>query len=66
MRGLWHLTINSGRGAILKKIHRTAVKARKEITTLLNRKEVISASIILRKAWLGSELGDSGSRNPFM
>ena len=32
----------------------------------LGRKLIISASILLiRKAWLGSKLGDLGSRNPF-
>ena len=37
-----------------------------KMATSLGRKVVISASILLRKAWLGSKLGDSGPRNPFM
>ena len=34
------------------------------MAAFLGRKVIISASILLMKAWLGSELGDSGSRNP--
>ena len=66
MRGLWGLTINSGRGATLKNF-KTAVKAKKYImAAFLGRKVIISASMQLRKAWLRSKLGDSGPRNPFM
>ena len=36
------------------------------MVAFLGRKVIISASKLLRKAWLGSKLGDSGSRNPFM
>ena len=32
------------------------------MATFLGRKVIISASILLRKAWLGSKLGDSDSR----
>ena len=66
MRGLWGLTIKSGRGAMLKHL-RTAVKAKKnKMAAFLGRKVIISASVLLRKAWLGSKLGYSGPRNPFM
>ena len=36
------------------------------MAAFLGRKVIIRASILLRKAWLGSKLGDSGSGNPFM
>ena len=36
------------------------------MAAFLDRKVIISASILLKKAWLGSKLGDSGPRNPFM
>ena len=35
------------------------------MVAFLGRKVIILAFILLRKAWLGSKLGDSGSRNPF-
>ena len=44
-----------------------ALKTKKnKMAAFLGRKVIISASILLRKAWLGSELGDSGSGNPYM
>ena len=37
-----------------------------KMAAFLSRKAIISASLLLRKAWFGSKLGDSGSRNPCM
>ena len=59
MRGLWGLTINSGRGAMLK-------SQETKMAAFLDIKGIISASMQLRKTWLGSKLGDSGPRNQFM
>ena len=36
------------------------------MAAFLGRKVIFSASILLRKAWLGSKLGDSGPRSPFI
>ena len=66
MRGLLGLTINSGRGATLKYLKDVHKRQKTKMAAFLGRKVIISASILLRKAWLGSKLGDSGSRNPFM
>ena len=57
MRGLWGLTINSGRGTTLKYVdgHK---RQKNKMAAFLGRKVIISASILLRKAWLGSKLGD--------
>ena len=54
MRGLWGLTINSKRGAMLN-IYRRAIKAKKKkMAAFLGRKVIISASILLRKACWGT------------
>ena len=66
MRGLWGLTINSGRGATLKYIYDGRKSQKTKMASFLGRKVIISASKLLRKAWLGSKLGDSGSRIPIM
>ena len=41
---------------------------KKSMTTFLGGKVITSASILLRKAWLGSKLiiEDSGPKNPFI
>ena len=52
MRGLWGLTNNSGRGVILK-YSKDGRKRQKYKPAFLGRKVIISASILLRKAWLG-------------
>ena len=59
MRGLWGLTINSGRGATLKYLYDSRKSQKNKMAALLGRKVIISASKLLRKAWLGSKLGDS-------
>ena len=66
MRGLWGLNINSGRGATLKYLWDGHKRQKTKMAAFLVRKVIISASILVRKAWLGSKLGDSGSRNPCM
>ena len=66
MRGLWGLTINSGRGATLKYLQDGRKNQKSKMAPFLARKVIISASKLLRKAWLGSKLGDSDSGNPFM
>ena len=66
MRGLWGLTINSGRGATSKYLQDGHKRQKNKMAAFLGRKVIISASILLRKAWSGSKLRDSGSRNPFM
>ena len=57
MRGLWGLTINSGRGATLKYLQDGRKSPKNKMATILGRKVIISASILLRKVWLGSKLG---------
>ena len=66
MRDLWGLTINSGRGATLKYLYDGLKSQKNKMAAFLGRKVIISASKLIRKAWLGSKLGDSDSRNPFM
>ena len=66
MGGLWGLTINSGMGAMLKYLEDGRKSQKNKMAAFLGRKVIISASKPLRKAWLGSKLGDSGSGNPFM
>ena len=50
MRGLWGLTINSGRGATLKYLKDGHKSNDKKMATFLGRKVITSASILLRKA----------------
>ena len=66
MSGLLGLTIHSGKGASLKYLLDGHKSKKKKMAAFFGGKVIISASIQLRKAWLGSKLEDSGSRNPFM
>ena len=67
MRGLWGLKFYQfwkGRhGEIFIGWHKSQ---NTKMAAFLDRIVIISASILLKKAWLGSKLGDSGPRNPFM
>ena len=65
MRGLWGLTINSGRGATLKYLKDGCKSQKIRMATFLGSKVIISASMQLSKVWLVSKLGDSGPRTPF-
>ena len=51
---------------MLKYLYDGRKSQKNKMAAFLGRKVIISASILLRKAWLESKLGDSDSRNPFM
>ena len=51
---------------MLKYLYDGRKSQKTKMAAFLGRKVIISASKLLRTAWLGSKLGDSDSRNPFM
>ena len=51
---------------MLKYLYDGRKREKTKMAAFLGRKVIISASILLRKVWLGSKLGDSDSRNLFM